>query len=69
MPRKKKWVRVPLPDGVTRREVMEAVARLRRSGETKSPLDVAVDIVAEREAVTLSAARDQAAPPPDAVLS
>ena len=69
MPRKKKWVKVPLPEGVTRREVLEAVARLKRSGENRNPLDVSVGIVAEREAVGLSQVRDADAPPPDAVLT
>lgn len=69
MPRKKKWVRVPLPDGLTRREVLEAVARLKRSGENKNPLDVALHIVAEREAVALSEAQADGGPSPDAVLA
>ncbi len=69
MPRKKKSIRVRLPDCVTAREVREAVARLRRTGENRNPLDVAVGIVAEREAEALSKRRDEDAPPLDAVLS
>lgn len=69
MARKKKWVKVPLPDGVTRREVLEAVSRLKRSGENRNPLDVAVTIVAEREAVALSAQQADAAADPQAAIS
>lgn len=67
--RKKKSIRVQLPDGVTAREVREAVHRLRVSGENRNPLDVAVTIVAEREAVALSAQRDKDAPALEGTLS
>lgn len=66
--RKKKSIRVRLPEGVTAKEVREAVARLRRSGENKNPLDVAVGIVAEREAAALSERQaDSAADPQTAI--
>lgn len=67
--RKKKSIRVRLPDGVTAREVRAAVARLRRTGENRNPLDVAVTIVAEKEAAALSERQADSAVNPQAVLS
>lgn len=67
--RKKKTIRVRLPEGVTAREVRAAVARLRRNGENRNPLDVAVTIVAEKEAAALSERRAEGAADPQAVLS
>lgn len=53
MARKKKKVRIALPEGVTLRDVKQAIAHLRSTGVNKNPLDVAVGIVAEREAIEL----------------
>jgi hypothetical protein len=55
MPRKKRKIRIELPEGVTARDVKAALREIKRTGGKWTPLEIARRIAIEREGRAVAA--------------